>query len=567
MQGVRAGDGVGQGTITAEEERLSKAMQPYRDIDAEGRGAEAFLEPIDGDDTTEGVVSIRGRQGVQKTEDLADTSSAIIELRQELQTLGTRYQELNDGLLTDLMGQMRDAKLMLLQTVDEVDGRVSKRIDRIEADMHSKLLSEIEGRVQERVRAMEQTSARLEKCFDKMEGRLAALETVLASKRPRPESMYQLLQQQYQQHHLGDETGVPLYASTYSGSPSSASSGHRSIAAILFSETDNKPSGPSPQHTRPRRGTVSGSDVQPSTFQSGALQEDPNNTTLASSAKAIWIPSHGTSSSSSSRTYSSSVPAVASPLERGTMIGNRIGTIHSELLPKANPAPITPTTPTTPTRDRSQRSAPPSPVKERFQNALASAQAKSTTPEPAPIDQASRLRRVSLSSFDASSLSALKPVRSPTGSAAPASSPSPASSLKGVALTATSTTTSTATMTSTTTASSRRCSSSDVSLGNTSVKSSSSSSLLTAKLKGANGSVQSSISSASSSTGTMKTMQRALTVDTLTSLPTATTTKMTPTIKKTVSTPVQGASSYKELLHFWKAGGSGSNSGSQSAAV
>ncbi|KAF9986461.1 hypothetical protein BGZ65_007515, partial [Modicella reniformis] len=187
MQGVRAGDGVGQDTITAEEERISKAMEPYRDIDSEGRGADAFVEPIDNDAAPEGVVSIRARRAGETAGELVDASSAIVELRQELNTLGMRYQELNDGLLTDLMGQMRDAKLMLLQTVDEVDGRVSKRIDRIEAEMHSKLLSEIEGRVQERVRAMEQTSGRLEKCFDKMEGRLAALETVLASRRPRPE--------------------------------------------------------------------------------------------------------------------------------------------------------------------------------------------------------------------------------------------------------------------------------------------------------------------------------------------------------------------------------------------
>ena len=31
------------------------------------------------------------------------------------------------------------------------------------------------------------------------------------------------------------------------------------------------------------------------------------------------------------------------------------------------------------------------------------------------------------------------------------------------------------------------------------------------------------------------------------------------TITKTVKTPVQGPSSYRDLLHFWKAGGSGSN--------
>ncbi|KAG0000219.1 hypothetical protein BGZ80_009504 [Entomortierella chlamydospora] len=124
--------------------------------------------------------------------------ASIMELRQELQAFGMRFHELNDGLLTDLMTQLREAKLMLFDSVDEVDKRLGTRVDRIEAEQHAKLLSDIENRIHERVRAMEQTSIRLERCFDKMEGRLGALETVLVSK-PRPESMYQVAQQQQQQ--------------------------------------------------------------------------------------------------------------------------------------------------------------------------------------------------------------------------------------------------------------------------------------------------------------------------------------------------------------------------------
>ncbi|KAF9426577.1 hypothetical protein BGZ94_006308 [Podila epigama] len=127
--------------------------------------------------------------------------TSIAELRFELQTLGMRYHELNDGLLTDLMAQMRDAKLVLYQT--------------LESEQHAKMLNGIENRIQERVRAMEQISSRLEACFDKMDSRLGAIETVLTSssstspsstgsstpmrRRPRPESMYQVLQQQYLQ--------------------------------------------------------------------------------------------------------------------------------------------------------------------------------------------------------------------------------------------------------------------------------------------------------------------------------------------------------------------------------
>ncbi|KAG0013546.1 hypothetical protein BGZ81_000960 [Podila clonocystis] len=133
--------------------------------------------------------------------------TAISELRSELQTLGVRYHELNDGMLTDLMSQMRDAKRVLYHS-DDTDNMSQSDRYRIEAEIHAKLLSDIESRIQERVRAMEQISSRLEKCFDTMDGRLGALETVLAGgRRPRPESMYQILQQQYlqQQQKLQQE--------------------------------------------------------------------------------------------------------------------------------------------------------------------------------------------------------------------------------------------------------------------------------------------------------------------------------------------------------------------------
>jgi len=123
---------------------------------------------------------------------LVDMAS-ITEIRQELQAFGMRYHELNNGLLTELMTQLREAKLMLYENADDVDQRLGRRVDRIESEIHAKRLNDIENRVQERVRAMEQTSTRLERCFEKMEGRLGALETVLASKRPR-DGMNQTMQ-------------------------------------------------------------------------------------------------------------------------------------------------------------------------------------------------------------------------------------------------------------------------------------------------------------------------------------------------------------------------------------
>ncbi|KAF9985991.1 hypothetical protein BGZ75_002328 [Mortierella antarctica] len=575
MQGMRAGDGVGQDTINAEEIRIGEAMKPYRDMDAQGQGAGAFLERLspDADEDKEGIVSLRGTvrtNAEASSTDLVDTSSSVVELRHELHDLGMRYQELNDGLLTDLMGQMRDAKLMLFQTVDEVDGRISKRVDRIEAEMHSKLLSEIEGRVQERVRAMEQTSSRLEKCFDKMEGRLGALETVLASKRPRPESMYQLLQQQLQQQQQHEEENgvLPYHAETFAGFSSSPSSGggHRSITSMVFAEGEARPSeSAAPPYSRPRRRTLAENGIYPDRTQpvrhdsisseeplmmletasmhstvknnSSDNQYSTSHTALTASplegfvsqahGRPVWSPARGVSSPQPSSFGSGANSLVSSPLERGTVIGSRMGTIHPEYTPKTSYVP------STPTRDK-----------------IHGASDKTSN--------GSRNRRVSLSSFDASSLSALKPVSRPT-TAISADRPSSTSFV----------TTTTTTMTTMTAQhsndnghdkSSRRGSH-----GNLSVKTSSSS-LLTAKLNEANSQSgggshsssnnnynshsQSQSGSSTSSTPT-RTMQRAMTFDTLHSQASSNS-----SVSRTVKSPVQGPSSYRDLLHFWKAGGS-----------
>ncbi|KAF9902097.1 hypothetical protein BX616_002032 [Lobosporangium transversale] len=635
MQGVRAGDGVGEDTIAAEEARISAAMQPYREIDAQGNEAEAFLEPIDSDvdenssNSHEGVVSIRERSAraggsANGSSELVDASTAIVDLRKELRELGMRYQELNDGLLTDLMGQMRDAKLMLFQTVDEVDGRISKRVDRIEAEMHSKLLSEIEGRMQERVRAMEQTSARLEKCFDRMEGRLGALETVLASRRPRPESMYQLMQQQFQQHqhqhqHQSD-SGVsgsfPQRAGTFSGFPSSPpSSGHMSVTSVLFSaEAD----------INGDQGALSTTLTNGYNPSRGAIVSSPTESIYNSSqVKPIWMPSHNTSTSSSSsyayKNLSTSVPLVASPLERGTVIGDRIGTIHPENISKVNH------TPTTPVKDKFQNSIPITPIKERFQNLLAASSSSMTTPsgstpsssaaaaavttttttaDQRSVGQASRLRRVSLSSFDANSLSALKPVRPTTATCsttATAVTATPAALSIITTTTANTTSSHTPRSSNGSSASTRSNSSSSISSKGTSVSESSrskspevkrpssasstrsTSSLLTAKLNsvGSNAGIGSGSGSGSSAGhSTTRTMQRAMTFDTLqskssisNSLSSSVSSSMSsPVMIKTNgnssnSKPTQGPSSYRDLLHFWKAGGSANAKVSQGAAA
>ncbi|KAF9200396.1 hypothetical protein BGZ49_009386 [Haplosporangium sp. Z 27] len=172
---------------------MDETLHPLEKENTESKEMQVYRQPTYSD--TDGDLAIIGHPNSS----LVDKAT-IAELRQELQAFGMRYHELNDGLLTDLMGQLREAKLMLFDNVDEVDKRLGLRVDRIEAEMHAQLLSDIENRIQERVRAMEQTSIRLETCFDKMEGRLGALETVLASKRPRPESVYHMMQQQQHQN-------------------------------------------------------------------------------------------------------------------------------------------------------------------------------------------------------------------------------------------------------------------------------------------------------------------------------------------------------------------------------
>ncbi|KAF9541325.1 hypothetical protein EC957_003228 [Mortierella hygrophila] len=589
MQGVRAGDSVGENTINAEEARISAAMQPYRDIEPQGpsQGASAYLEPFEGGsdgNVGDGIVSLRragSARDVGASNELVDTSSSIVELRHELQVLGMRYQELNDGLLTDLMGQMRDAKLVLFQSVDEVDGRISKRVDRIEAEMHSKLLGEIEGRVQERVRAMEQTSARLEKCFDKMEGRLGALETVLASRRPRPESMYQLLQQQLQQQQQQDEeNGIPPHAGTFSGFPSSPP--HRSVTSMVFSDADIKPA---ETYTRPRRRTLAENGIYTDTQQSRQSQDDnaplmmldtssnystvkdnsssglsssyPNNNTTnmgrvstalegfvsSHQSRPSWSPTRGISTTATSQVARSETPLVASPLERGTVIGSRMGTIHPEYIPKTTYVP------TTPIRERfSDGPLSSTPTRKGFDNS-----------DQEPSDHGSRGRRVSLSSFDSNSLSALKPIKA-TATTATATATSAGSTATSIVTTTTTTTTMTTQQNTTNNTGGPAGRG-----GNLSVKSLSSSSL-SAKLNSAAGSGANSPTTPTHTGGTTvtKTMQRAMTFDTLQSQ--AASGAGSITTVKTVKTPVQGPSSYRDLLHFWKAGGSG-NSGSGSAAV
>ncbi|GJJ78276.1 hypothetical protein EMPS_10635 [Entomortierella parvispora] len=545
MQGVRAGDGVGQDTITAEEQRVSNAMQPYREMDAEGRPGE-YLEALG----NEGTISLK------KSATISDQTSAIVELRNELHSLGMQYQELNDGLLTDLMGQMRDAKLILFQTVDEVDGRISKRVDRIEAEMHSKLLSEIEGRVAERVRAMEQTSSRLERCFDKMEGRLGALETVLASKRPRPESMYQLLQQQLQQQQQEEEDGV---------------------SAGLNSTSEPVPV----PYIRPRRRTLAENGYDPSDYSSSPRQDpsddkpmtleaasmpstitqshtpgsrsqlfDPATLPMVASplegfvspaqGQPIWSPTTGITPLSKPASKSGGViaPVVASPLERSTIIGSRMGTIHPEYQPRTSYVPLSSLS--------SQMSSKDKPQSGSVDSGLGANASQSSS---IGSNHGSRVRRVSLPNFDANSLSALKPIKASTATASESSS----------STSIVTTTTTTTTLTTQVNSLPPLHADSD----NVSVKSISS--ILTAKLStappsagtsgAASGGIQGESQGSDSGNGQISmTMRRAMTFDTL-----HTQASTSSTITKTVKTPVQGPSSYREILHFWKAGGSGSS--------
>ncbi|KAF9581365.1 hypothetical protein BGW38_001651 [Lunasporangiospora selenospora] len=585
MQGIHAGKDVGYNTIDAEQRRVTAALQPYRGIDSEGKGAPAeYLKPIDededeevddGQDKDKGTIVSQRNRSVEDPElspstsmALVDTSSSIVEMRHELQSLGQRYQDLNEGLLSDLMGQMRDAKLMLFQTVDEVDSRISRRVDRIEAEMHSKLLSEIEGRVQERVRAMEQSSSRLERCFDKMEGRLAALETVLASKRPRPESMYQLLQQQLQQQQQEEEEQAeqqqqPIQSLSYNyDTLSSTQRPRRRTLAEQESITSVLPP-PSREPSQDTSDQAAQGFVTPSDTVS-SLNGDGNSHLVENKAptagpfdgfvsipqtRPVLTPVRGSSgdldSTISSHSSSYSGNSVSSPLERGTVIGNRMGTIHNEYKPRTTYVP------STPTKEKSLPSFPQQPPQ----------------PQPPQQESSNRARRISLSGFDANSLSALKPVRSPT-------SPSPSST--GGSLSSSSLTTLTTTTTTTTTMAQlndRQSFGSSGSSGSSSYgvtgrqgngtipKSMSATSLLTARLHSpsAGGSASTSANSTVSQTsevgaGVFATMtHRSMSYDTIHAQGIMSS-SATSTLAKSAK-PAQGASSYRELLHFWKGGG------------
>lgn len=430
-----------------------------------------------------------------------------------------RYQELNDGLLTDLMGQMRDAKLMLFQTVDEVDGRISKRVDRIEAEMHSKLLSEIEGRVQERVRAMEQTSSRLERCFDKMEGRLGALETVLASRRPRPESMYQLLQQQQQQHDEESDLSYVQHAGTFAGFPSSPS--HRSVTSMLFSDMNAKAdqSNNNTLTARPRRALAESNSSSPDSPTPGSSDSGQEN------EEGIMMLEVDDHSSTIKRQHAASKALMSSPLDGfvsqaqakpvwSSRAGRATASVPIPIPSRSEYKPATSYVPTTSYISAKEQA-------EKMASGSGSSQPSSSMP-----GGSSRLRRVSLPSFDASSLSALKPVRAAVTAEDGRSTP-PVSTL----------TVTTSTTTTTTTIQGDRPSSSTGSVSS-----------LTSKLKSSTSALSSPISPTGSGATATKTMQRAMTFDTMHSQATSTT--------KTSRTSVQGLSSYTELLHFWKTGGS-----------
>ncbi|KAG0247066.1 hypothetical protein BG011_002104 [Mortierella polycephala] len=80
-----------------------------RTSDVSGRNPQR--RHMESEDDMENVNDGRGSTSTT----LVDRAS-IVELRRELQAFGMRYHELNGGLLTDFMGQMREAKLMLFGT-------------------------------------------------------------------------------------------------------------------------------------------------------------------------------------------------------------------------------------------------------------------------------------------------------------------------------------------------------------------------------------------------------------------------------------------------------------------
>ncbi|KAG0236652.1 hypothetical protein BGW42_003068 [Actinomortierella wolfii] len=314
---TEAGDGLGTDSIKAGEAKLEKAMQPYR------------LSHVNGDED----------DGSMTNSSALVSPRAVMELRQEVAALGSQYRDLNDGLLTDLLSQMRDAKLMLLQTVDEVDNRISKRVDRIEAEMHARLLTEIEGRVQERVRALEQTLSRLEHCFDKTNGRLGALETTLASKQrpPRSDGAYQL------QHHQNTDLSTHRRYDTIAGDGSTPHRYQHSVASLIFSDMDlatgaknaallerpaSAPIRPPLLHSNsstPDSPLPSGQGSQTDRDQDQVHHEHEKQ----QQRHSTWDAASSSSATPMPTTPSEEVQLVASPLERGTMIGGKHATIHS----------------------------------------------------------------------------------------------------------------------------------------------------------------------------------------------------------------------------------------------
>ncbi|KAF9130350.1 hypothetical protein BGX30_013556, partial [Mortierella sp. GBA39] len=264
------------------------------------------------------------------------SKATLLELRLELQAFGMRFHELNDSLLTDLMTQMRQAKLMLFESsnIAPIDptGAVVRRVDRAEAEMHARLLSEIETRIQERVLAMEVTSARLEKCFDQMETRLGALEMVLVAgastgtgtgttgtttvlKRPRPESMYKILQQQQAQlqreqqdrHHQEQrQQGLGFTHRSRGGSDSSSpesttatassytSSSSISTTTSSSSSTQNSPTTGGLQHPRAPRPTRILTTPVPHLLQqrTAPLSANPTSAIITRNHRAHTLETH-----------------------------------------------------------------------------------------------------------------------------------------------------------------------------------------------------------------------------------------------------------------------------------
>ncbi|KAF9969058.1 hypothetical protein BGZ73_008778 [Actinomortierella ambigua] len=484
---TEAGDGLGADSIKVGEAKLETAMQPY-----------PLVAP-----------------------------SALIELRQEVAALGTQYRDLNEGLLTDLLSQMRDAKLMLLQTVDEVDSRISKRVDRIEAEMHARLLTEIEGRVQERVRAMEQTLSRLEHCFDKTNGRLGALETTLASKH-RPARL------DYQQH------GGYRHYDTIAGDGSGTSSQHyhRTAASLIFSDMDldtNSSAMPDRPVSAPARPLLVHSDSSspesplPSGHESPSKQLHHHHHQSAQNRSA-W--GSGALSSSSATTPMPTTPSeevahlVASPLERGTVIGGKHATIHAQdHLFSSNSRPGISSL-------QASLSSSPVPAEATSAGAGRSGEPAAPVPSSMPIGGLAG-RRVSMPSLDTNSAT-LKGTNS--GSGLSTKTPRDLQIGRGYGTLATTTTTTAGTAR----ASMKRAMSMDTAGGSLTIRPSqvASSGSIQALVSPTGAGGGATLRSPTSATGGQELKQRLLGHG------------------QGTKVGVKSPPSYRELLHFWKAGGS-----------